>query len=288
MIHNRKAATILDYIRAGSAEGWALGQFNMNNMETLRGILDGAYESDAPIIVGVSMGTLRHAGLPWIAGLLRVTKETAKVPVFFHLDHGADVETVSKVLAAGFDSVMLDTSRFTREENVSAVRRAVSLARQYGGAVEAQIGETWDEEGGEQTTRLTEPDEVEAFVRDTGIDYVAVSFGNTPGLVDGTASPDDELLLALIERSPVPVVLHGGTSIPDTVMRRAITAGASKVNIDTFLRNAINESFRRMYCSEESSPDPRVQFKAMREAVGAAVTRKIGLFGTAGRRVDPQ
>ena len=270
-------------VRYAAARGWALGQFNISNLETLQGVLAAAEAGGAPVIVGVSMGTLRHAGLGYVRGLMQAAREQSRVPLFFHLDHGADLKTLRQVLEAGFDSVMLDTSGLSFESNVAQVREAVALAHSHAAGAEAQVGETWDEESGAERNRLTDPRELEEFVAATGVDYVAVSFGNTPGRIEGVSAADPDLLLSLARRSPVPVVLHGGSSIADSVMRLAIRAGAAKVNIDTVLRQAVTAVFVDSYGAGLYSPDPRVQFRKAREAVAAAVAEKLRLFGAVGK-----
>lgn len=273
---------IRSWIKRASSEGWALGEFNVYNMETMQGVLAAANELRSPVIIGVTMGGLAHAGLNYITALCNELRAGADVPLFVHLDHGADFATVRSVIEAGFDSVMLDVSRLPYEANVEEVRSAAQFAHAAGVGFEAQIGETWDEETGEQRTETTRPEDLQRYVEATGVDYLAVSFGNTPGRTDGVSEPNLELLLSLLETSPVPLVMHGGTSIPDSVLRAAIAAGAAKVNIDTHIKRAVNTSLEQAYTGNYSH-DPRVQFRGLRDAVKDAVAEKMHLFGSVGK-----
>ncbi len=273
---------IRSWITRASSEGWAIGEFNVYNMETMKGVLAAANELRSPVIIGITMGGLAHAGLRYVTALCNELRAEAEVPLFVHLDHGADFETVRSVIEAGFDSVMLDVSRLPYEKNVKVVREAARFAHAAGVGFEAQIGETWDEETGEQRTETTRPEDLKRYVEATGVDYLAVSFGNTPGRTDGLSEPDLELLLNLLKTSPVPLVMHGGTSIPESVLRTAINAGAAKVNIDTHIKRAVNSTLERAYTGSYNH-DPRVQFRELREAVKKAVAEKMQLFGSVGR-----
>lgn len=277
--------TIVDWIQKAHRERWALGQFNISNLEVLQAIVDAAGERCAPVIVGVSMGSLRHIRLRYLAGLVQGAKASATTPIFFHLDHGADFATVKACIEIGFDSVMLDASRVPMAENIRLVREVVEYARPLRIGVEAQIGETWDEETGDFVESRTDPEQVGEFVEMTGIDYLAISFGNTPGRLDGAANIDLDLVRACAAASPAPIVLHGGSSIPDEAMRDAIAAGAAKVNIDTALRQAITGILQRQYGQSIAPADPRKTFAAARDAVAQVVAAKLVLFGAAGKAV---
>ena len=154
-------------------------------------------------------------------------------------------------------------------------------------SVEAQIGETWDEETGDLVETRTDPAQIASYVASTGVDYLAVSFGNTPGRQSGQADVDLELIHACTLASRVPIVLHGGTSIPDAAMRAAIQFGAAKVNIDTAIRQVVTEALRAAYApaagAEAHATDPRRAARAVREAVRRTVLEKMHLFGSAGR-----
>jgi ketose-bisphosphate aldolase len=271
--------TIVQMIGRARREGWALGQFNISSLEVLQGIVAAAGRLHAPVIVGVSMGSLRHIGLPYLGGLIRGARAATAVPLYFHLDHGDSFATVKDCIAIGFDSVMIDASRNRYDENVRLVREVVDYSHPLGVGVEAQVGETWDEETGDLVETRTDPTQAAAFVAATGIDYLAISFGNTPGRLDGKADVDLGLVHACAAASSVPLVLHGGTSIPDNAMRDAIAAGAAKVNIDTAIRKAVTAALRGKYGTSDGPSDPRKAFQPVRDAVEQVVMTKMQLFG---------
>ncbi|MCB9138043.1 MAG: class II fructose-bisphosphate aldolase [Caldilineaceae bacterium] len=273
----------IDMIRQARSRQWAVGEFNISNLETLQAIVAAANAQRSPVIVGVSMGSLRHIGLSYLRGLVEAAKNEADVPLYFHLDHGANFDAVRSCIEIGFDSVMIDASRLPMDENIAAVRRVADYAHARNVGVEAQIGETWDEESGEQITVKTDPAEAAEFVARTGIDYLAISFGNTPGRLQGKAEVDVDLVRRVADAIDLPIVLHGGTSIPDAELRQALKFGAAKVNIDTALRQAVIRTLHRAYCDEEPSSDPRKAFADARQAVQEVVAAKMDLFGSAGR-----
>lgn len=278
-----KFENIMEVINQARQEKWALGEFNMSNLEVLQAILDGGQELHSPVLVGVAMGTLRHVGLNYLQGLIQGARAEAQVPLFFHLDHGADFETVRQVIEIGFDSVMLDTSRLPFEENVKAVRQAVEFAHAHGVAVEAQVGEAGDEEKGISKEEITRPEDVVEFVRQTGIDLLAFSFGSKPGRLEGESSPDLEVVRSVTAISPVACVLHGASSIPDEFIRQAIALGAAKINIDAHLRKAFTRTLKDIYSQPPVPTDPRVAMRSVREAVKNAVMEKMRLFGSENR-----
>ncbi len=274
---------ICEMIQQANAEHWAIGQFNISNLETLQAIVAAANEANSPVLVGVSMGSLRHIGLSYLEGLILGARSEATVPLYFHLDHGANFEAVKSCIEIGFDSVMIDASRFVWDENIRQVREVVAFAHARGVGVEAQVGETWDEETGEQVETRTEPAQVRPYAEATGIDYLAISFGNTPGRTQGAADVDVGLIQACAAESPVPIVLHGGTSIPDSAMQTAIQSGAAKVNIDTAIRQAISTTLSDAYGQKVGPPIHARCLRRSRHAVKETVIGKMDLFGSAGR-----
>jgi ketose-bisphosphate aldolase len=269
---------VVDLVEQAHRERWAVGQFNMSSLDTLHGIIDAANAAQVPAMVGLSLTTLRYVGLEYIAGLLPAARTQADVPLYFHLDHGASLDDARQVVAAGFDSVMIDTSMLPYHDNVARVREVVAFARDHGVGVEAQIGETWEEDPGAGEEAVTDPTMVAEFVHASGIDYLACSFGNKPAGGVGIGTPDLDLFARIGEASPVPLVVHGGTSLTDDMVRFAIGHGAAKVNIDTWIRRAVTQTLARCYAGDDYAADPRLPFKQVRAAVAAAVGEKLRLF----------
>ena len=276
-----RTVAVVELIHRARREGWAVGQFNMSGMDTVHGIVDAANAARLPCLIGVSMGTLRYAGMEYVAGLMQAARMQAAAPLYFHLDHGADLEVVRRAIDAGFDSVMIDTSMLPYGENVARVRAAAEVAQAHGVALEAQLGETLDEETGAGAQVTTDPGAVRRFVTETGIDYLACSFGNAPGAGVGTSTPNRDLIERIGRASPVPLVVHGGTSLSDEMTRWAIRCGAAKINIDTWIRRAVNRTLAHCYANGDAGADPRIAFKRIRAAVAAAVTEKLRLFRSA-------
>ena len=271
----------VELIHRAHREGWAVGQFNMSSLDTLHGIIDAANAARIPCLVGLSLTTLRYVGMEYIAGLIPAARSQATTPLYFHLDHGADLDDVRQVVAAGVDSVMIDRSMLPYADNVARVREVVALAHDHGVGVEAQIGETWEEGAAAEEEAVTDPAMVAEFVHATGVDYLACSFGNKPAGGVGIGTPDRDLFARIGQASPVPLVVHGGTSLTDDTIRFAIGCGAAKINIDTWIRRAVTQTLARCYAGDDYAADPRVSFKQVRAAVAAAVTAKLRLFSAA-------
>lgn len=273
----------IHWIGRAYAEGWAVGMFNAHHLEATQAIAAAAERARAPVMLSTTMGGIRHVGLDYFVVMAEVARRGVSVPLILHLDHGADFETCAACIERGFDSVMIDASSTSYEENVALVRRVVSLARRHGVGVEAQIGETLAEEGADVAERKTTVEEAVAFVRDTGIDYLAVSIGNTPGRLGGEAPIDVPLVRAISEAVRVPLVLHGGTSVPATTVRAVVAAGIAKVNIDAAVKGAFRAALIAAYGADDPVVDTRAPLADARARAVEAVTDKIALFGAEGR-----
>lgn len=264
--------------------GYALGAFNMDTLESLEAILEAAEAERAPVIVQVGQGALRAHPLGPLAALVREAAAAARVPVAVHLDHGQSLDQVRACLAAGFTSVMIDGSRLPLEENIALTRQAVDLAHAAGVPVEGELGQIGGVEDGHgvhgDMAGLTNPDEVAPFVQATGVDSLAVAIGNAHGLYRREPRLRFDLLRRIRDLAGVPLVLHGGSGIPDEAIRQAIALGIRKINVATELRVAALTAMREALAAGGDifrvTGDAR---QAMREVVRA----KIRLFGASGR-----
>jgi ketose-bisphosphate aldolase len=234
-------------------------------------------------MLGTTMGGLRHVGLDFFVAMASAARRGTTVPLILHLDHGADYETVRACIEAGFDSVMIDASAQRYEENVALVRRVVALARRHGVAVEAQVGETRAEEGGEGIERKTTVAEATRFAADTGVDYLAVSVGSRPGQLGGAPPIDVPLVCELAQAVGIPLVLHGGTSVPADVVSAAIRAGVAKINIDAAVKGGFRDALRSSYGVDDPIVDTRVPLAEARRVAQAAVEQRLAMFGATGR-----
>ncbi|MFB2552417.1 class II fructose-bisphosphate aldolase [Ensifer soli] len=277
----RESAT--HWIGRAYREGWAIGMFNAHHLEAVQAIASAAERAKAPLMLSTTMGGIRHVGLDYFVAMAEVARRRVAVPLILHLDHGADYDTVAMCIEAGFDSVMIDASSASYDENVALVSKVVKLARRHGVGVEAQIGETLAEEGDAVVERKTTVEEAVAFVRDTGVDYLAVSIGNTPGVLGSGAAIDVPLVEALSAALEMPLVLHGGTSVPAETVAAVIKAGIAKVNIDAAVKGGFREAFIKAYGVADPVVDTRAPLAEARRLAEAAVDHRLRLFGADGR-----
>ncbi len=276
-----------ELLAAAEAGGYAVGAFNFVDMEVLQAIVQGAREERAPVIVQASAGAIRYAGADYLAALATVAASQAGVPIALHLDHGPDFATAMTAIRAGFTSVMIDTSRYPFAENVARTQEVVTAAHAVGVSVEAELGHIGGVEEeiqvDAQKALLTRPDEAAAFVSATGVDALAVAIGTAHGLYQGTPHLDFERLSAIHQVVKVPLVMHGGSGLPDDLVREAIARGIRKINIDTELRHAYLDAAKKVMAENPEEYDLRQVFGPARAAVTAVVREKIRLFGASGR-----
>lgn len=274
---NRESA--IHWIGRAWHEGWALGMFNAHHLEAVQAIAAAAQARKAPVMLSTTMGGIAHVGLDYFVAMARVARASVSVPLILHLDHGADFNTVTACIERGFDSVMIDASSASYDDNVALVREVLALARCHGVAVEAQVGETLAEEGGEVIERKTTVAEAVQFVADVDVDMLAVSIGNRPGTVGSNAPIDVELVRDIAKAVKKPLVLHGGTSVPQEITPNLIRAGIAKINIDAATKAAFRQSLKRHYSVEEPEIDTRIPMANARTAAQQAVEERIALFG---------
>ena len=275
-----------ELIRQAYSAHYAVGQFNAYNMESVQAVARAAVAERSPALIGTSMGGLRHAGMSYLAALAKQAAAESSVPLLLHADHARDLDTIRACIAAGWASVMIDASEHSLQDNIALTREAVAMAHAAGVAVEAQLGETWDEETGAGQMRFTTPDMARDFVQATGIDYLAVSIGNTPGALQGEAHIDLTLLKAIAKAARVPLVLHGGSSVSEATVRTAIAEGGiAKVNVDTAIRRAFTLSWNLLYGRQDSPrpADPRMVMDQARADATYVIRQKMRLFGSSGK-----
>jgi fructose-bisphosphate aldolase class II len=298
-----------DLLLAAKREAYAVGAFNIQNLESFLAVVEAAVEEKSPVIVAVTPGAIKYAGLNYLAELVRIAAESSPVPMSLHLDHGEDLETVSKCLEAGFTSVMIDGSHLKFEENVALTKRVVDLAHPKGVSVEGELGRLAGVEEKtveEREAVLTDPEDAEKFVRLTGVDALAVSIGTSHGAYKFKGEPklDFERLKLIRERVDVPLVLHGASSVPAWIIekaakygaqlagakgipeehiKKAISLGITKINIDTDLRLAFTATVREVLATSPKEFDPRKILGPAKEAMKEIVKGKMRLFGSAGK-----
>ncbi|MGB9886607.1 MAG: class II fructose-1,6-bisphosphate aldolase [Moorellales bacterium] len=274
-------------LRRARQEGYAIGAFNASNLESVQAIVAAAQEERAPVILQVSQGALKYGGLPGLGALARAVADSAGVPVAVHLDHGTEVELIWQCLRAGFTSVMVDGSHLPLAENAALTRRVVEVAHASEVSVEAELGRI---PGTEEEIRVeereayfTDPDEAAWFVKQTGVDSLAVAIGTAHGRYRGDPRLDFSRLREIAAKVEVPLVLHGCSGLADEAVRQAIALGVAKLNVDTELREAFVGALRQALAECPGETDPRKLLTPAREAVKAKVREKIRLFGSSGK-----
>ena len=296
---------------AAYAGQFAIGAFNVNNMEIIQGIMRAASEEKSPLILQVSAGARKYAGQTYIMKLVEAAlTEDPSIPVCVHLDHGPSFEMCRDCIDGGFTSVMIDGSSLPFEENIALTKKVVEYAHPRGVWVEAELGRLAgiEEHVVSEGHSFTDPDEAVEFVEKTDCDSLAVAIGTSHGAYKfkGEAKLDFPRLKTICEKLPnYPLVLHGASSVPqefvelcnkyggnvggakgvpEDMLREAARMGVCKINVDTDIRLALTASIRQFMVEHPEAFDPRQYLKPAREAVYKMVARKIrDVMGSSGK-----
>lgn len=279
--------SLKDVLVPAEKGGYAVGAFNANNMEIVQAIIESAAEERSPVILQASQGAINYAGLDYIVALVKAAAQGTDVPVVLHLDHGTDFEQVMRCIRSGFSSVMFDGSRLPLEENIAMTRRVVEIARAVGVSVEAELGKiggTEDDISVEEREALfTDPAEAERFVKETAVDALAIAIGTAHGPYKGEPRLDFPRLKRIKELTGAPIVLHGSSGVPDDAIRKAISLGVSKINIDTDIRQAFTRGINEFIKKNPDNIDPRKMLAPAKVEMKKKVKEKMRLFGCAGK-----
>ena len=260
---------------------YAIGAFNVENMEMVMAVISAAEEMNAPVIMQTTPSTVKYASLDYFLANARVAASNAKVPVVMHLDHGSSFELAAQALRAGYTSIMIDGSHSSFEDNIKVSKAVVDMCKPSGIAVEAELGKVGGKEddldGGEGG--FTDPQEAKLFVERTGVDSLAVAIGTAHGMYKGEPKLDLDRLSQIREVVSVPLVLHGGSGIPDSKVQEAIEIGICKVNYATELRIAFTNGVNKYLNENKDTIDPKKYNKAGMEEVKQFVKEKIKVCG---------
>ncbi|MGI6566485.1 MAG: class II fructose-bisphosphate aldolase [Firmicutes bacterium] len=261
---------------------YAVPGFNFHNMVDLQAIISAAESEEAPVILMATEDTINFVGFDYVQGLAAAAAKGASVPFALHLDHGRNPDNLVKGIRYGFTSVMFDGSRLAFDENIRLTGWVADVAHRAGVSVEAELGQIPGHEDNvsvsEQEAGLTDPATVAEFVEKTGVDSLAVAIGTAHGLYKREPKLDFDRLEAIRKEASVPLVLHGGTGVPDEAVKKAISLGICKLNVGTDLRLAYMGSLRQTL-EDPGVHDPRVLLRIAREAVMDVVRGKIRLCG---------
>ena len=295
-----------EILSAAMAKGYGVGAFNINNLETLLAIVEASAEEKSPVIVAATPSAIKYAGLEYLATMVKTAEKLTPMPMALHLDHGTDVETVSKCIDAGFTSVMIDGSHLNFEENISLTKHVVNLAHSKRVSVEGELGRLAGVEEStveEKEAVLTDPNAAKEFVERTSVNALAVAIGTSHGAYKFKAEPklDFERLKTIRRMVKVPLVLHGASGvpswiiekaakygaelggakgIPDEHIKKAISMGITKINIDTDLRLAFTSTVREILATSPKQFDPRKILGPAKETMKEVVKAKMRLFGS--------
>ena len=273
-------------LRAAQKEGCAIAAFNIHNLETLEAVAEAANEERAPIMIATSVGTLKYAGLPFIAACAKVAAHLADVPFALHMDHCPSFDLIARCIQAGYTSVMIDTSKLDYADNVAMVRKVIELAHACGVQVEGEIGRIGGVEDDlyvkEGDAAFTDPEEARQFVADTGLDSLAIAIGTAHGEYKGEPHLDFPRLTAIRQVVDIPLVLHGASGVPDEQIQEGMRRGVCKVNIATELKIPMAAAIRDVFLANPKENDPRAYLGAGKAAVKERARKKIRLCGSNG------
>lgn len=276
-----------EFLPKAKANKFAVGQFNMNNLEFAQAITEAAEQLRSPFIFGVSEGALKYMGIEYTVAIAEAAAKKSGLPIALHLDHGSSFEVAMKCIRAGFSSVMFDGSHYTYEENVRLTKEVVKAAHAMGVSVEGELGTIGGVEDDisvdEADANLAKPEEAIRYWEETGVDCVAIAVGTAHGMYAGEPNIRFDIIEEVSKAIPAPVVLHGGSGVPDEMIRKAIAAGVAKINVNTENQVACTAAIREVLNKDAKVYDPRKYLTPARNAMVDVVKSKIELFGSAGQ-----
>lgn len=307
--------TSTEMFKKAYAGGYAIGAFNVNNMEIIQGVVEAAKIEQAPLILQVSSGARKYANPIYLRKLIEAAVEDSNLPICMHLDHGDTFELCKDCVDMGFTSVMIDASHHSFEENIKITKNVVEYAHDHGVVVEAELGRLAGIEDAvnvsEKDSAYTDPDQVQEFVSRTNVDSLAIAIGTSHGAFKFKGEPKlrFDILEEVGKRLPeFPIVLHGASSVPqylidqineyggnmpgakgvpEEMLRQAATMAVCKINIDSDLRMAMTATIRKYFKENPSHFDPRQYLKPARAAITELVRHKIvDVLGCNGKAFD--
>lgn len=279
--------SMTEMLNKAKTEGYAVGQFNLNNLEFTQAILQAAQEENSPVICGVSEGAARYmGGFKVVVEIVKALIEEYEitVPVAIHLDHGSSFEKCAEAIQAGFTSVMIDGSHYPLEENIALTKKVVELAHIHGVSVEAELGRI----GGQEDDLVVDdaeaayaiPSECDQLVRETKVDCFAPALGSVHGPYKGEPNLGFDRMKEVMELTGIPLVLHGGTGIPTKDVQKAISLGTAKINVNTENQISSARAVREVLAAQPEQYDPRKYLGPAREAIKETVKGKMQEFGS--------
>ena len=238
---------------------YAVGAFNISNLEIAKAVLDAASECKAPVILQTSESAIKYAGFQELSAIVKVLADKTPVPVALHLDHGTTYETIIGCIRNGWTSVMIDGSHHPLEENIAVTSEIIKVARAVGVSVEAELGRLSGVEDNisvsEKDAFYTDPQEAVTFVKETDVDSLAISIGTAHGKYKGIPKLDLDRLQEIKKLVNIPIVLHGASGVPEDQIREATKLGVNKINIDTDIRVAFSDALKEVFQNKPEEYD---------------------------------
>ncbi|MGA9146647.1 MAG: class II fructose-bisphosphate aldolase [Candidatus Nanopelagicales bacterium] len=266
-------------VNAAAQAGRGAGAFNVIQIELAEALTAGAADAHAPVILQISENAVKyHGSLEPIALATLAIARASEFPVAVHLDHAESVDLIHEAVDLGFTSVMFDGSTLDYDANVALTAELAAYCHERGVGIEAELGEVGGKDGVHAPGVRTDPAEAAEFVAATGVDALAVAVGSSHAMTSRDAKLDLELIAAIRQAVPVPLVLHGSSGVADENLTKAVEAGMTKVNISTHLNHSFTDTVREVLAANPEMVDTRKYLGAGREAVRAEVTRLLGVL----------
>ena len=279
MLENMK-----DMLNKADNGKYAVPHFNINNLEWTRFILEECEKLKTPVILGVSEGAGKYmGGFKTVADMVKnlINYLNITIPVALHLDHGSSYESCIDAIDSGFTSVMIDASKYSIEENIRITKQVVDYAHKRNVTVEAEVGAVGGEEDGvADELAYAKVEDATRLVKETGIDFLAPALGSVHGIYKGEPKLDFVRMVKIHELVNLPLVLHGGSGIPDELIKKAISCGICKININTELQIAWSQGVRQFLSENDKVYDPRKIIKSGERTMKEMIKEKVMLFGS--------
>lgn len=276
-----------DFLPQAKEGKYAVGQFNLNNLEFAQAITEAATKLNSPFIFGVSEGALKYMGIEYTVALAKASAQQSGLPIALHLDHGSNFDIAMKCIRAGFSSIMFDGSHHSFEENIRLTKEIVKVAHAMGVSVEGELGTIGGVEDDlnvdEADASLAKPEEAIRFYEETGVDALAIAVGTAHGMYAGEPNIHFDIIKEVASKIPAAIVLHGGSGVPEEMIKKAIEAGAAKINVNTENQVAATAAIREVLNKDGKVFDPRKYLTPARNAMVEVVSEKIRLFGSANK-----
>ncbi|HEY0826900.1 MAG TPA: class II fructose-1,6-bisphosphate aldolase [Bacilli bacterium] len=272
------------------ANGYCIGAFNVHTLEMLQAVVEAAEETQSPLIIQSTVGTVKHLGADYIAAAASVASNKSGIPIALHLDHCTDFNLIVQCIRAGYTSVMIDASHYSFEENVRQTKKVVEIASAIGINVEAELGKVGGVEDeivvADNEALMADPEECARFVEMTGVPTLAPAIGTAHGIYKGDPKIDFDRIQKIAGLVSVPLVLHGGSGIPDDQVKRCVSLGMAKMNVATELRIVFSDAIKAVFLNNPDENDPRKYMVPAKQALRAAAIQKMAICGSIGRARD--